>query len=155
MNRPPVPYAIFPRFFCLSLDDFSHTLTYPDCPYLLFTIYAIISLKAEGSFGMPIPLAIIVLLLLFVSFFFTGRLYVFVLLFVYHAYAHLSKQIKSPGKWQIDTAMLPVYLMAIAFLAFVLLFFPFFPHNFSNMIKFSLFMLAVCCYFFILSLKKS
>lgn len=104
---------------------------------------------------MSIPLAIIVLLLLYVSFIFTGRLYVIAILFIYHAYTHLSQQAKSMGEWQIDTAMLPVYLMAITLLTFILLFFPFFPHNFSNMIKFSLFMLAVCCYFFILSLKKS
>lgn len=104
---------------------------------------------------MPIPLVIIAIFLLYVSFIFTGRLYVIAILFLYHAYAHLSEQAKSIGKWQIDTAMLPIYLMAIAFLAFVLLCFPFFPHNFSNMIKVLLFILAACCYFFILSLKKS
>lgn len=80
---------------------------------------------------MPIPLAIIVVFLLYVSFVFTGRLYVIAILFLYHAYAHLSKQAKRMGKWQIDTAMLPIYLMAIAFLTFILLFFPWFPHNFS------------------------
>lgn len=104
---------------------------------------------------MPLPTAIAAVIFILVFLIYVGgRLYLIAIALLVYAYKHLSTQYKIIGKWKIDTKILIVYLIVITFFIFIILFFPFFPINFSNMIKISLSILGACCYSFIISLKK-
>lgn len=104
---------------------------------------------------MPLYLAIIITLLLVVGrVFYGGYLYLIILVLIVSAYNHLTAQLKTDGKWELDTNRLTEHLMIIGIVTFLALIFPFFPLTFRNLLNTAAIVLGLCGYSILMSLKK-
>lgn len=104
---------------------------------------------------MPLYFAIaITFLIAAVLIYYGGYLYIIILAFIVQLYNHLSAQLKTTGKWQLDTNRLTGYLVIVSLITFIALVFLFYPFNFRNIILAAANFIELCGYSFLMSLKK-